>query len=727
MKKFVFVIASLVIFFSSCVVPNFSKDILVKVENGQSYSISEKSSIFFPKGLDAAGMRYFPALVGKIENRGEVGAEFGLEPKFYQSKDYYEIRLNFGEGVDLYGQGMAVGDLERSEKEIFLWNTDNFVYARNGGKRLYQSHPWVMGVRADGSAFGFIAATTAKASITTFANTIVFTGKNFAFPAIIIEGENPEVVLGELAKLTGYMELPALWTLGYQQCRWSYYPDSRAKEVADTFREKEIPCDVIWFDIHYMDGYRVFTFDKKLFPDPAEMNDYLHQRKFKSVWMIDPGVKHDPGYSVYDSGTQKDVWVKDKDGKDFTGTVWPGKCVFPDFTMAETQQWWADLYKDYMATGIDGVWNDMNEPSVFNGPDVTMPDSNYHRGGDEIPADIHENYHNIYGFLMVRSSKQGILAANPEKRPFILSRSNFLGGQRYAAMWTGDNQASWKHMQMSIPMSLNMGLSGQPFTGPDIGGFSPNTSGDLFARWIGVGAFMPFSRGHAAQGTNDKEPWAFGEKVEDVARVSIQRRYRALPYLYTLFQEASVTGLPVMRPVFFADFTDLSLRKEQSAFMWGRDLLIIPQLEKGKVTAHNLPRGLWQEISLIDGDNSCVDFPVLMQRGGSIIPLTEVIQSTVDYNLDAALELSVVIENGKAEGTLYEDAGDGFSYRKGEFRKIKFSATFDETAKILTLKSSVIDGKWQLPSRKVKLTVYINGVKLSGQVDLGAESKVELK
>ena len=179
--------------------------------------------------------------------------------------------------------------------------------------------------------------------------------------------------------------------------------------------------------------------------------------------MIDPGAKVDPNYFVYKSGTENDVWVKTADGKNFHGDAWPGAAAFPDFTSPKVNKWWRNLYKDFLAQGVDGVWNDVNEPQINDTPNKTMPEDNLHRGGGKLPAGTHLQYHNVYGFLMVKASREGILDARPEKRPFILTRSNFLGGQRYAATWTGDNGSCWDHLKMSVPMSLTLGLSGQPF------------------------------------------------------------------------------------------------------------------------------------------------------------------------------------------------------------------------------------------------------------------------
>ncbi|MEQ8953765.1 MAG: glycoside hydrolase family 31 protein, partial [Gammaproteobacteria bacterium] len=410
--------------------------------------------------------------------------------------------------------------------------------------------------------YGVLADNTWKQTLS-MSDHITFTSEGPAFRVLVIEGATPQEVLSTLADLTGKMPLPPLWSLGFQQSRYSYVPESRAKEVVDTFRDKQIPIDVLWFDIDYMDDFKVFTFDEESYPDPQAMNAYLHQHKMKGVWMIDPGVGIEEGYSVYDSGTELDVWMKDADDEVYEGEVWPGPTVFPDYTQPKTAEWWSDLYRDFMAQDIDGVWNDMNEPADFTGPDGSVPEDNIHGGGlrltpngKPLPADSHLRYHNVYGMLMVRASRQGIADANPDKRPFVLTRANYLGGQRYAATWTGDNNSTWEHLRLSVPMSLNLGLSGQPFNGPDIGGFIGNASPELFGHWMAIGAFYPFARAHSAIESDDQEPWVFGPEVEEASRVALQRRYRLMPYLYTQFYRASETGIPVMQPTFFADVAD---------------------------------------------------------------------------------------------------------------------------------------------------------------------------
>lgn len=632
---------------------------------------------------------------------GPVAASWRLTPQFgtYKNQTYAYVALPAD--IDLYGTGEVTGGLLRNGRKIVLFNKDNYGYGKPD--QLYQSHPWVLGLRPDGSAFGMIFDTPWKAELDLRAG-ILFTVPKEAppFPVIIIEGINPQEVMIQLAGLTGTMPMPPRWALGYQQCRYSYYPDARVRAIADTFRAKQIPCDVIWLDIHYMDGYRVFTFDPNHFPDPKDTNTYLHSLGFKSVWMIDPGVKHDPGYFVYDSGTRNDVWVKTASGTDYIGPVWPGDCVFPDFTVPAVRRWWGALYQDLMAKGIDGIWNDMNEPAVFKDEsEWTMPLDNLHRGGGGLPPGPHIQYHNIYGMLMVKASREGILKANPEKRPFVLSRANFLGGHRYAATWTGDNNASWQHLKWSIPMSLNLSLSGQPFNGPDIGGFVGNASPDLWAHWIAVGAFYPFSRAHTSVDTDNQEPWEFGPEAENASRIALQRRYRLMPYLYTVFRESHKTGMPVMRPVFFADPADLSLRIEDRAFLIGRDLKVIPKWAEPVQT----PKGIWRRISLVGEDSRTDPYQCdLRIRGGSVVPLGPVLQTTEQIVPGLPLTLVVVLdEQGRAEGKLYEDAGDGYHDRDGEFCLSTYNA--QKNGHSVVIRCTQQEGQWKTQKRLVTVAV----------------------
>lgn len=627
-------------------------------------------AVFYPESFNVKSSLPSFALKEEPVEKGNLPSSFPLMVEFSSVFDKSLAFIDIDSNVSFYGTGENSGRLLRNGTTVKLWNFANGGYSSKGGINLYHSHPWVLGVRKNGSAFGILADVTYPTEFS-LGEDVLISSEGPPFRVFIMEGASPQEVLQQLGMLTGTIGMPPLWSLGYHQSRWSYYPDSRVKEIADTFRLKKIPCDVIWMDIHYMDDYKVFTFSPEYFPNPAELNDYLHKKGFKSAWMIDPGVKLEPGYEVYDSGQELDVWVKDNAGSNYVGKVWPEKCVFPDFTQQKTRDWWADLYKPYMTLGVDGVWNDMNEPCVLDEPDLTMPKTNVHKGDSVIPKGLHERYHNVYGMLMTKASREGILEAKPNKRPFLLTRSSHLGGQRYAATWTGDNGANWNHLKVSIPMSINLGLSGQPFSGADIGGFNRNATPELFGHWIALGVFYPFCRAHTSHNTSNQEPWSFGPEIEEVSRVAIQRRYRLLPYIYTLFQEASVTGMPIMRPVFFADLETRWLRGEEEAFLFGRDILVIPKWAYKPA----IPKGNWRSFSLVGEDSKNDPYqPDIRIREGAIIPTGKIIQNTTEYSLDTLTLYVSLNDQGYAEGRLYHDAGEGFGYQNGDYALMTFIA-----------------------------------------------------
>lgn len=444
-----------------------------------------------------------------------------------------------------------------------------------------------------------------------------------------------------------------------------------------------------------MDKFKIFTFDPKGFSNPKALNDYLHSKNFKSVYMIDPGVKVEKGYWLDDEGTAKDYWVRKADGGHYIGKVWPGPCHFPDFTRPEVRTWWSTLYIPFMAQGIDGVWNDMNEPAIGDGPEVSMPKDNIHRGGEGMAQGPHMRFHNVYGFNMVRASRDGLLLANPNKRPFVLSRSNFLGGHRYAATWTGDNYSSWEQFEASVPMSLTLGLSGQPFNGPDIGGFVSSTNANLLAHWTALGVYFPFVRNHTTENSVAQEPWAFDKQTLDICRTAINRRYRLMPYIYTLFEEASVNGMPVMRPAFMLDAKNPAFRTEEKAFMLGGDLYIIPRWAPEAA----VPEGNWNILKLEDTDDGVQ--PYLAQRPGSIIPMANLYQNTTELRTDSLTLLVNPDAEGKATGVLYEDARDGFEYRDGQYARYEMKA---ETAgKQITVTINKVEGKQDAQPRMLRI------------------------
>ena len=621
-------------------------------------------------------------------------------PAFLHTRNWFALRLPLPRGTDLYATGEVAGPLRRNGRTISLWTTDAFGYT-DKTEALYQAHPWVLGLRPDGTAFGLLADSPRRGIISAGHDLLMaFEGEPFA--AYCIERDHPAEVVRALADLTGKPALPPRWALGYHQCRWSYEPEARVRDIAAEFRRRRIPCDVLWLDIDYMRGFRVFTFDPGKFPDPAKLNDDLHADGFKTVWMIDPGIKADPDDDIYRRAHEDGHCVADASGGEFRGKVWPGPCAFPDFTRQRTRDWWAGLYRDYLAHGIDGVWNDMNEPSVFDGPGKTMPVSNRHDADTDLGGpDTHARYHNLYGMQMVRATRVGIQAARPDRRPFVLTRSNFLGGQRYAWTWTGDNTSDWRHLRWSVSMALNLGLSGQPFAGPDIGGFAGDADGHLFARWMGIGALLPFARAHSIKGSRDHEPWSFGPRCERLCRLALERRYRLLPYLYTLAREATRTGMPIVRPLFFADPRHPGLRDADDSFLLGGDVLVRARTGFTGVCRAPMPPGKWAPFELVRETDR--ELPELFIRAGAIVPLGRTMRH-VDEMPQDPLTLAVHPDaDGYATGDLYEDAGDGFGFERGEYRVTRFVHRAGVSG--APVEQRAIEGGWPTPARAVRSIV----------------------
>ena len=390
-----------------------------------------------------------------------------------------------------------------------------------------------------------------------------------------IYGPQMSQVVKAYTNLTGTPELPPMWAMGYHQSKWSYYPESNVRAIAKNFRKMRIPCDAIYLDIDYMDGFRCFTWDKSRFPNPKKMISDLEEKGFKTVVMIDPGIKIDKDYWVYQEAIENDYFCKRADGAFMKGKVWPGECNFPDFTNPQVREWWAELYKEMMSEiGVHAVWNDMNEPAVMEVPTKTAPLDTRH-DYDGHPCS-HRKAHNVYGMQMVRATYEGIKKYVYPKRPFVITRAAFAGTQRFSSTWTGDNVATWEHLWIANVQAQRMCMSGYSFVGSDIGGFAEQPNGELFARWIQLGVFHPFCRVHSSGDHGDQEPWSFDDEVTNIVRKFIELRYQLLPYLYTMFYRYSKEGVPMLKPLVHFDQEDHQTHFRTDEFIFGEQILICP-------------------------------------------------------------------------------------------------------------------------------------------------------
>ncbi len=605
------------------------------------------------------------ANVPTLESLSEERASDAPRAGFEYDGATVRAQIAFDAPVQLYGGGQAAGNLLRTGRALELWNTDSYRYGEHT-PALYSSHPFALALRSDGSCVGVLADSIRRGVVRFASDGVEFAFEDEPFDVWLLEGAHPRDVLRALTELTGRIELPPLWSLGYHQCRWSYMDEAEVRELARKLRSKHIPCDAIWLDIDHMDRQRSFTWDAARFPDPTKLIADLREQGFRVVATVDPGLAVARGYAPYDSGLAGAHFVLDAAGTPAKGRVWPGICHFPDFTRGATRDWWAGLVESFAACGVAGLWNDMNEPSVFRTPTRTLPMSAQHRG---LGGGTHAKFHNLYGQLMAQATREGLLDAQPTERPFVLTRASHGGGARFAATWTGDNQATWDDLRWSIPMVLSLGLSGQPFSGADIGGFDGDPSGELFARWFELGAYLPFARGHSDKSACRKEPWSFGGEIERAVKAALERRMQLMPTLYTLFHEAAASGAPIARPMFFADARDPALRDVDDQFMLGADLVVAPVVHEGATKREVLlpptSSGGWflfpDGVDLLAPGRYTIDAPLgrtpVFARAGSIIA-TKPSKLHTGAQLGEELELHVFFDaRQRAVGRLYEDDG----------------------------------------------------------------------
>jgi len=644
---------------------------------------------------------------GKLINQDD--AAFGTSWIGEQVTTYKTLQ----EGEHFIGLGEKTGNLDRRGRAFTHWNTDRFGYNEDSDM-IYASFPFYIGVHR-GVAYGIFMDNSYKSHFNFGASNdrfVSFCAEDGEMNYYFIHNESVSKIIEDYTFLTGRMEMPPLWSLGYQQCRYSYYPESEVLTLARTFREKQIPADVIYLDIHYMQDYKIFTWDRKRFPDPEKLIQKLAAMGFKVVVMCDPGIKVEKGYKPYDKGIQKDLFVKYPDGTTYTAQVWPGWCHFPDFTKEATREWWGESFKDYVNIGLEGFWNDMNEPASWGQrtPDLIEFDMDGEKAS-------FKRAHNLYGMQMTRATFEGTKKLLKGKRPFLLTRSAFCGSQRFTAIWTGDNTSSDEHMMTGIRLVNALGLSGMPVAGYDVGGFIGEPSVALFARWLSIGAFSAFFRGHSMINSKDQEPWSYGEEVEDIARNYISLRYRLLPYIYAYFYEATQNGLPIVRSLAI-DYTfdeNIYATKFQNQYLFGANLLVCPVESYKEITKVYLPKGAWYSLyanTLYQGGQEIYAdcplelLPVYVKAGG-ILLMQSLVQSTGEKHT-GVLEVHVYYGSEGSTFVYYEDDGETYKYQKGKYYKRNILYTTEKQSIVF----SEVEGDYKSSFDKIKLVLHnFEGIK----------------
>ncbi len=610
--------------------------------------------------------------------------------------------LCFGHGDDFryYGMGEKLLGLELTGVRTRFWNTDafgDFDGATVMGARtdpLYASIPYLIVRTPAGwagllmnNAYSSFMSTAADVAIEGFqaaesgaGKMIVLGAQDGPLDLFVLAGTTLSELTRRLQQLVGTTPLPPLWALGYHQCRWGYRSAEDLRELQRRFAEQEIPVDGLWLDIDYMDGFRVFTFDRNAFPDPREDIAAITAAGQRVVPILDPGVKRDPIFDVYQEGRQQDLFCHNPEGGEFVGVVWPGETAFPDFSLPEARDWWAAHVRRLAETGIEGAWIDMNDPSVG----ASNPfDMRFDRG-----QALHETYHNQYATGMAQATRDGFLRARPNQRPFVISRSNFLAGARHAAVWTGDNASNYEHLRKGIATSLNLALSGIPFNGGDIGGFAGDASPRLLRDWMRASFLLPFCRNHSALHTAPQEPWSRDALTLETMREFIRSRYKLLPFLYQLFIAQEETGEAILRPLFhdFDNTPGLELDRVDDAFLVGPNLLQAPILSPDSDQRDIPLPGPAQWFALLDqswrdGGQRMTNIEIpetataLFFRAGSIIPMRPGIPMDHRTHLqDVELHLFLAGDGQAAPLNYAADDGLTFAYRQGKRSRLLVEA-----------------------------------------------------
>ena len=616
----------------------------------------------------------------------------------------FRVRKAMPNDEHFFGLGDKIGPLDRRGGAYTFWNTDTFGYSP-ATDPIYKSVPFVIGLNEAGGTYGLFMDNNwrgfmdlGKSERAAFS----FGAEGGGVDYYVMTGATPKHIVQSYAWLTGPAPLTPRWALGFQQSHWSYMTQAEAQGIANRLRADRIPADVLWLDIDYQDRNRPFTVDTKAFPDLPGLVARLDAMQLKLVVITDLHIADAPnqGYAPYDSGAAADVFMKNPDGSRFVGPVWPGPSLFPDFTQAKVRDWWGRNYAGFVRIGVAGFWNDMNEPAVFNSPTKTMPVDvvNTIDSPGFVPRRTTQaETHNITGMLNSCATYEGVLKLAPDRRPFVMTRASYAGGQRCAATWTGDNSSSWAHLSLSTTQLVSLGLSGFAYAGDDIGGFAGSApSPELLTRWIEVGAFNPIMRDHYQKDKPAQEVWVHGPEQEAIRRRYIEERYRLMPYIYALAEENSRTGLPLMRPVVLEYPAVVKAGDRvggtEDQFLLGRDLLIAPPAawESAQPYEIALPGAGWYDYwtgeriaaARIEETPRLDRLPVFV-RPGAIIARQPLVQSTGETP-QGALEINVY-PGGDCAGALYLDDGVSFAYRRGGFLRQAIacdagSLTFDQRA-----------------------------------------------
>ncbi|KAK9685066.1 Galactose mutarotase-like [Popillia japonica] len=596
---------------------------------------------------------------------------------------------NAAYGIPLHAEGLSLSSTGPGGLSSYrMFNVDYGSYPTNTRESLYGAIGVLYGVSSFSITSGLFWMNGAQTfiDITNEGDGVdsLFISETGALELFLFAGPTLQECVRQYTALTGVTALPQYFTLGYHQCRYSYMTQEDVETVVAEFDNHNFPMDVIWLDIDYSDGYKYFTWNYTAFPDPVGMQNNVLATGRKMVAISDPHIKAEEGYFVYDQALEQDFFVKNPDGSVFEGVCWPGLSSYIDYFNPAAQEWYGELYllENFPDSTLNlYIWNDMNEPSVFEVDELTMPGNLSHYGGLQ-----HKDIHNMYGFKQTQATRAGLLKRDPTKRPFLLTRAHFAGSQRYTAMWTGDNVASWEHLRISIPMILTESLAGMAFCGADVGGFVGNVEDELHQRWYQAGAWYPFYRGHSDASTVRREPYLYPDDIQARIRSAMRVRYVHIPYWYTLFFEHELTGDPIVRPLSYHYPQDEAVLAIDEQWLIGSSIMAAPVLYEGasSVTTY-FPGGdneYWLDIAngnvYIGG--ASYEIPVDMdsqpyyyKSGSIILTIQDEVRSTEEHRDSSYVMYIFTDADLQATGNFYLDDLESFDYRNQVYLYYQFN------------------------------------------------------
>jgi alpha-glucosidase len=534
------------------------------------------------------------------------------------------------------------------------------------------------------------------------------------FDIYIINGDSARSIVRKFLKLIGESYVPPKWAFGYQQSRWSYKDESTVLNIADSFIKNDIPCDAIYLDIDYMDKFKDFTIDKDNFPNFKNFIKKMKNKGFRLVPIIDAGVKIEKGYNVYEEGIEKGYFCTDSEGKNFTAAVWPGLCHFPDFLNKEARRWFGLKYKILADIGIEGFWNDMNEPTLFYTKrglkealneakkcegknldvysffnlkskflNISNADEDYKSIYHNVDGNVVNHYkvHNMYGYNMLKSASEGLREVYNNKRFLLFSRASYIGMHKYGGIWTGDNHSWWDHILLNIKMMPSLNMCGFLYIGADTGGFNEDANSQLVIRWTEFSIFTPLFRNHSSMGTRNQEPFSFDDKTTDILRNVIKFRYALIPYIYSEYMKSVINNDMYFMPICF-EYDDKMSRRIENQLLVGGSIMIAPVYEENSTGRYvYCPEDmlLWKvsdfksrKFNVVKKGHMYLDvkldeIPIFIKKDSMLIIGNAA--NNVDSLDNRELDVIAFVEN-KAEYIYYDDDGISFDYQKGNYSKV---------------------------------------------------------